>query len=92
MTEFEKKVYKAILEIPLGETRSYTWVAQKIGKPGGARAVGNALNRNPFAPVVPCHRVIKNDGSLGGFAGGSEKKKRLLDRERKIRKCLETRK
>lgn len=91
MTEFERKVYRAILDIPVGETRSYKWVARKIGKPNASRAVGNALNRNPFAPLVPCHRVIKNDGSPGGFEGGVEKKKRLLERERKIRQCLETR-
>ncbi|MGE5308730.1 MAG: methylated-DNA--[protein]-cysteine S-methyltransferase [Deltaproteobacteria bacterium] len=85
MTEFEKKVYKAVMEIPVGETRSYQWVAARIGRPRACRAVGNALNRNPYAPLVPCHRVVKSDGSLGGFAGGSAKKRRLLAMEREIR-------
>lgn len=92
ITEFEKEVYRAILDIPLGETRSYRWVAEKIGRPKAFRAVGNALNRNPFAPAVPCHRVIRSDGATGGFAGGSGKKRRLLARERSIRLWLENKK
>jgi O-6-methylguanine DNA methyltransferase len=84
MTEFDKKVYRAILEIPAGETRSYRWVARSIGKPRAARAVGNSLHRNPVAPLVPCHRVIKGDGSLGGFAGGAAKKRELLRLEREM--------
>jgi len=78
LTEFEKAVYKAILRIPRGEVRPYKWVARKIGKPGSARAVGNALNKNPYAPLVPCHRVIRSDGTIGGFAKGSAEKRRLL--------------
>ncbi|HQP91506.1 MAG TPA: MGMT family protein [Candidatus Omnitrophota bacterium] len=81
ITEFEKKVYEAVRLIPKGQTRSYKWVAEKIGRPKAARAVGNALNKNPFAPVVPCHRVIKSDGSLGGFNGGLKKKIKLLREE-----------
>ena len=92
MTEFEKKVYRAIIDIPLGETRSYKWVARRIGRPKACRAVGNALNRNPFAPLVPCHRVIKSDGACGGFAGGSKKKQRLIARERSIKRWLESKK
>lgn len=88
MTEFEKKVYKAIMKIPVGETRSYAWVADQIGSPAAVRAVGNALNKNPFAPIVPCHRVIKSDGSLGGYALGLEKKIELLEKERKIKESL----
>lgn len=80
-TSFQKKVWKAILEIPSGQTRSYDWVAKKIGQPRSARAVGNALNKNPLAPEVPCHRVIKKDGSLGGFAHGTKRKMTLLRSE-----------
>jgi O-6-methylguanine DNA methyltransferase len=80
-TEFEMKVYAVVKGIPEGETRSYGWVARQIDRPRAARAVGNALNRNPFAPEVPCHRVVKDDGTLGGFAGGTSKKRELLNRE-----------
>lgn len=81
MTEFQEKVYNAVKKIPEGETRSYEWVAKQIGNPKAVRAVGNALNKNPYAPVVPCHRVIRKDGSIGGFAGGVKKKKALLKKE-----------
>lgn len=80
-TAFQQQVYDAVRRIPKGQTRSYAWVAQTIGKPGAVRAVGNALNNNPFAPEVPCHRVIKSDGSIGGFAHGSERKRRMLRSE-----------
>lgn len=81
-TGFDKAVYRAVMEIPFGETRSYKWVAQKIGRPRSARAVGNALNKNPYAPFVPCHRVIASDGSLGGYSRGLGKKKEMLEREK----------
>ncbi len=81
LTDFEKAVYRAILGIPRGEVRSYGWVAEKIGRPKACRAVGNALNRNPYAPTVPCHRVIRSDGSIGGFAKGTGAKLRLLKNE-----------
>lgn len=77
-TLFEKQVYAAVRKIPKGQVRSYRWVAEKIGKPAAMRAVGNALNRNPYAPEVPCHRVVRSDGSIGGFAEGPAKKRRLL--------------
>ncbi|HEX9780692.1 MAG TPA: MGMT family protein [bacterium] len=80
-TTFESKVYAAARRIPRGRTRSYGWVARRAGKPGAARAAGNALNRNPFAPRVPCHRVVRSDGRLGGFARGPAAKRRLLERE-----------
>lgn len=82
-TAFQQAVWKACMTIPCGQTRSYKWVAAKIGKPGAARAVGSALGRNPFAPVVPCHRVIKSDGTPGGFSapGGAKAKLRLLQKE-----------
>lgn len=81
LTEFEKKVYLAVSKIPRGEARSYKWVAAKIGKPNAYRAVGNALNRNPYIGKVPCHRVIKSDGSIGGFARGIGRKRELLKSE-----------
>ncbi len=85
ITPFEKAVYAAVLTIPIGQTRSYKWVASRAGRPNGCRAVGNALGRNPYAPYVPCHRVIASDGSLGGYSGGLEKKKRLLKMEARSR-------
>lgn len=91
LTPFEWKVLKATLKIPLGETRSYRWVARSIGKPKAVRAVGQALKKNPFLLIVPCHRVIKGDGSLGGYAGGAKKKERLLKLEREIAKKLKRR-
>ena len=81
LTPFQRLVYRATARIPKGQVRSYAWVARRIGRPRAARAVGNALNRNPFTPLVPCHRVVRTDGSLGGYAGGPEKKRRLLRRE-----------
>lgn len=87
-TDFEKSVYRAVLGIPLGETRSYQWVAKKIGKPKATRAVGTALKKNPFAPLVPCHRVIKSDGRLGGYNGGVKKKIALLQLEKEVKKII----
>ncbi|OGX29285.1 MAG: hypothetical protein A3B78_01185 [Omnitrophica WOR_2 bacterium RIFCSPHIGHO2_02_FULL_67_20] len=81
LTEFQRQVYRAVSAIPRGQTRSYRWVARRIGRPDAARAVGNALTRNAFAPRVPCHRVVRADGSLGGFAGGPKRKLALLKRE-----------
>lgn len=80
-TPFARAVYAVVRRIPRGQTRSYAWVARQLGDPGLARAVGNALHRNPFAPQVPCHRVIRTDGRLGGFAGGPARKRSLLRRE-----------
>ena len=78
LTRFQQQVYRAVSRIPKGKTRSYQWVAQRIDRPRAARAVGNALHRNPFTPRIPCHRVIRADGSLGGFSRGPAKKRRLL--------------
>ena len=80
-TPFEAAVYRIVRRIPKGQTRSYRWVAERLGDSRLARAVGNALNRNPYAPQVPCHRVIKADGPLGGFARGPRRKLALLRRE-----------
>jgi len=77
-TPFSSAVWQATRLIPYGETRSYSWIAQQMGRPEAWRAVGQALARNPFPIVVPCHRVLGKDGSLCGFSGGLEMKKRLL--------------
>ena len=81
LTAFEKSIYQATLSIPRGQTRSYKWVAEKARYPRAYRAVGRALNKNPYAGRVPCHRVIKSDGSIGGFSKGVRAKKRLLKSE-----------
>ncbi len=75
---FQKKVWEAISAIPWGSVRSYGWIAGRIGKPLGARAVGNACGANPAPIIVPCHRVVKGDGGLGGYTGGLGIKKALL--------------
>lgn len=80
-TDFEKQVWNTLREIPFGETRSYKWMAEKIGRPAATRAVGRALSKNPIPIVIPCHRVIESDGSVGGFSSGVETKRRLLDLE-----------
>lgn len=80
-TEFQQKVWNALREIPYGETRTYKEIAEIVGSPKGCRAVGMANNRNPIAIVIPCHRVIGNNGSLTGYAGGLELKEYLLELE-----------
>lgn len=82
-TAFQKQVWKALLSIPKGETRTYAWVARKIGSPRAVRAVGSAVGKNPFAPHVPCHRVVRKDGSLGNYSGpgGPRRKSQLLRQE-----------
>ncbi|MEI7903816.1 MAG: methylated-DNA--[protein]-cysteine S-methyltransferase [Candidatus Firestonebacteria bacterium] len=82
-TEFRKKVWRALLKIPYGETRSYAWVAKQAGNLKACRAAGNAVGKNPVAIVIPCHRVIRSDGSLGGFSSGL-KWKRILHKVEKI--------
>ena len=77
-TPFQRRVWQTLLEIPRGETRSYRWVAEQIGRPEAARAVGQAVGANPLAIVVPCHRVVASDGGLGGYGGGLALKERLL--------------
>ena len=81
-TPFQRRVWAALGEIPFGATVSYRELAQRIGRPGAARAVGLANGRNPLSIVVPCHRVIGADGSLTGFGGGIERKRWLLAHER----------
>ena len=81
-TEFQLKVWNALLEIPYGETRSYQQIAQRIGQPKALRAVGGACNRNPIGIIVPCHRVIGKNGKLTGYAGGLFYKELLLNHEK----------
>jgi methylated-DNA-[protein]-cysteine S-methyltransferase len=78
---FQMRVWDQLLQIPYGETRSYGEIARALGDPGLAREVGWANARNPIAIIVPCHRVIGSDGSLTGYAGGLDRKRRLLDLE-----------
>ena len=80
-TDFQQVVWNATRSIPYGEVRSYAWVAKRIGRPGACRAVGGALARNRFPIIVPCHRVVASDGTLGGFGGGLGLKKHLLSIE-----------
>ncbi|MBK5418061.1 methylated-DNA--[protein]-cysteine S-methyltransferase [Pseudomonas sp. TH31] len=80
-TEFQKKVWQALLTIPFGETRSYSQIAEQIGNPSAVRAVGAANGKNPISIVAPCHRVIGASGKLTGFAGGLEAKELLLTLE-----------
>ncbi|MCE3224395.1 MAG: ogt [Nitrospira sp.] len=80
-TPFQRKVWKAIMRIPYGRARSYQWVATRVGGKQYARAVGMALGANPVPIVVPCHRIIAHDGSLGGFGCGLPMKRRLLTLE-----------
>ena len=81
-TDFQKKVYSALLDIPYGETASYGEIAARTGNPKAARAVGGACNKNPLLLVVPCHRVVGASGSLTGFAAGIETKKKLIELEK----------
>ncbi len=77
-THFQKAVWKAAAAIPYGQTRSYAWIAERIGRPKAARAVGQALGANPVPVIVPCHRVITSTGTLGGFSSGLKRKEELL--------------
>ena len=83
-SEWQKTVWRELTRIPFGETRSYGQVADALGRPGAARAVGSANARNVLPVVVPCHRVIAADGTLGGFNGGLHLKERLLEHERMV--------
>jgi methylated-DNA-[protein]-cysteine S-methyltransferase len=80
-TPFQQRVWQGLREIPYGETISYAELARRIGHPGASRAVGSANGRNPISIVVPCHRVIAADGTLGGYGGGLERKDFLLQHE-----------
>jgi methylated-DNA-[protein]-cysteine S-methyltransferase len=80
-TVFQGEVWRLVRLIPYGEARSYGWVAERLGKAGAGRAVGQALARNPLPVIVPCHRVVAKDGKLGGYSGGLARKKFLLKLE-----------
>jgi len=82
-TDFQKMVWTELKKIPFGETRTYKEIAVAIGKPKAARAVANACGKNPYPIIIPCHRVVRSDGTIGGFTGdgGVEKKRQLLRQE-----------
>ncbi len=82
-TEFQKKVWSMLVKIPKGKVWTYTELAKKVGKPKAVRAVANAVGANPCAPMIPCHRVVRSDGTLGGYSGkgGIKTKKALLAKE-----------
>jgi methylated-DNA-[protein]-cysteine S-methyltransferase len=77
-TKFQIKVWKEILKIPKGKTKSYKEIAAAIGKPKSSRAVANACGKNPYPVEIPCHRVIRSNGEIGGYSGGGSKLKRIL--------------
>ena len=81
MTKFQSECYEALKKVPKGKVITYAGLAREIGKPKAHRAVGNAMNKNPFAPKVPCHRVVKSNGELGGFADDINVKIKRLHEE-----------
>jgi len=87
-TAFQRKVWAALRKIPVGTTASYAAIARRIGKPRAVRAVANACGANRLAVIIPCHRVIRSDGGLGGYGGGVERKRKLLEIER-VRETLQ---
>ncbi|MFM7769753.1 MAG: methylated-DNA--[protein]-cysteine S-methyltransferase [Bacteroidota bacterium] len=82
-SEFEKRVWAETLKIPFGQTNSYECIAKKIQMPTAVRAVGQAIRKNPIVIIIPCHRIIGKSGKLVGYVGGLDKKRALLDREKK---------
>ena len=86
LTPFQKRVLLAAYKIPKGQTRTYKEIARQAGRPNAYRAVGTALRKNPLAPLIPCHRVVKSDGTLGNYsAGGTGVKRKMLQGEGAIR-------
>ena len=81
-TDFQKSIWQELINIPYGETRTYKDIAQKINNPKALRAVGTAIGKNPFFIIIPCHRVIRSDGKMGGFAYGLDVKEKLLELEK----------
>ncbi len=81
-TDFQRAVWQAIREVPAGQTASYQEIASAVGKPAAYRAVGTATGRNPVGIAVPCHRIVRSDGGLGGYGGGLHRKEWFLDHER----------
>jgi methylated-DNA-[protein]-cysteine S-methyltransferase len=88
MTDFEKKVLDVVSKIPLGQVRSYRWVAERVGKPKAFRAVANALKKNPYPLFIPCHRVVKSSKEAGGYSLGKELKLNLINLEKKIKDVI----
>ncbi|MCK9603027.1 MAG: methylated-DNA--[protein]-cysteine S-methyltransferase [Candidatus Omnitrophica bacterium] len=88
LTPFTRRVYQAVLSIPLGQVRTYKWVAKKIGSPKACRAVGQVLKRNPYPLIIPCHRVIASSGKIGGYSRGKKIKEILLNLERQIQDSM----
>jgi len=88
MTPFARKVYKVVLNIPVGEVRTYKWVAKRAGRPKAYRAVGQILKNNPYPLIIPCHRVIESSGNLGGYIWDEKTKSALLNLERQIRELM----
>jgi AraC family transcriptional regulator, regulatory protein of adaptative response / methylated-DNA-[protein]-cysteine methyltransferase len=86
-TSFQQQVWQALCRVPFGTTTSYAAIARQIGRPEASRAVGQAIGANPVAIAVPCHRVVRSDGSLSGYRWGAERKTRLLDREQQLLLC-----
>ncbi|MDA8174298.1 MAG: methylated-DNA--[protein]-cysteine S-methyltransferase [Nitrospiraceae bacterium] len=80
-TTFEREVWLALRKVPYGQTRSYKWLSQEVGRPGASRAVGQALSRNPLPIVLPCHRIIESGGGLGGYSPDIAIKRKLLEME-----------
>ena len=80
-TVFQRQVWRVLLRVPYGKLRSYQWVAARVGGPQYARAVGNAVGANPIPVVIPCHRIVSQDATLGGFSGGLSMKRKLLSLE-----------
>ena len=89
-TPFQLRVWEAVLAIPFGQVRSYSWVAKQIGSPKAARAVGSALKKNPYPLIIPCHRVVKSSGDIGEYSRGRKAKVRLLELEKRLKNmfCL----
>ncbi|MBU3958233.1 MAG: MGMT family protein [Candidatus Omnitrophica bacterium] len=88
MTSLAKKAYKVVLSIPLGEVRTYKWVASRVGNPSATRAIGQVLKNNPYPLFIPCHRVICSNGDLGGYIFGKKMKRRLLNLEKRIKEFV----
>lgn len=85
LTDFQLRVLEETAKIPFGQTRTYSWIAKRIGSPNAQRAVGSALKNNPYPLVIPCHRVIKSTGDIGQYSrGGASVKKKLVEFEKRI--------
>ena len=93
-TDFQLRVLEETLKIPFGKVRTYSWIAKRVGSPGAARAVGSVLRKNPYPLFIPCHRVVKSDGTLGRYSGGKGVKRKLIEFEKRMKNifCLNRKK